>query len=84
MGWFYVLPFCSISNLYLQAISEEFQFPSAQCLGNTSINFRRHKSGSGLVIISHHGLRTNYLPSPCCFLLCKMEIKFAMVTFAEL
>lgn len=84
LAWFYVSPFCNRSSLYLQTINEEFQFPSAQCLGNITINCRKYKSGSGLGIF-HCGLGASYLtPLSIGFLSCKMEIKFVLLTFIDL
>jgi hypothetical protein len=70
----------------LQAINVGFQFPLAQCGGNTSINFRRCKSGYGFGFISQWDLEANYLTSLSFgFLLCKMKIIiFSLLTLAEL
>lgn len=46
---------------------EEFQFPSALCLGDISINFRRCKPIAGLGIIFQGGFGAYYLTSVVSF-----------------
>ena len=85
LAWFYVSAFCNRPNLYLQTINEEFLFPSAQCLGNISPSFRSGKSHSGFNIFFQGGLGADYLMSlNIDFLSCKMEIKFVLLTLADL
>ena len=59
-------------------------FP-VSCLGNISLSFRRGKSRAGLSIFFQCGLGADYLMSlNIDFLSCKMEIKFVLLTLADL